>query len=64
MKTTTERAKRTKQETIEYFKHLSCWFEVESHRLEAGGRLLDAAESHGKAEAYGLAAFELERNME
>lgn len=50
------RTYRTKQETIEYFKLLSYEFEKEAHRKK------DMI-SQGKAEAYKLAAFELEKNM-
>jgi len=48
--------KRTIQETIEYFKILSYEFEVEAHQN-------NDPIARGKAEAYELAAFELERNM-
>lgn len=55
-----ERSYRTKKETIEYFKTLSYEFSKQAHREEdptAKARL------SGKAEAYELAAFELENNM-
>ena len=48
---------RTKEETIAYFKQLSFEFEKEAHRNN------DDPFSEGKAEAYKLAAFELEHNM-
>lgn len=54
-----ERTKRTIQETIEYFKHLSYEYELKAHRGGAGSEYLQA-----KAEAYELAAFELEHNLE
>lgn len=50
---------RTKNEMIEYFKHLSYQYEKDAHRGGAGSDYLQA-----KAEAYELAAFELEHNME
>ena len=49
---------RTKEEMIEYFKHLSYEYEVKAHRGGEGSDYLLA-----KAEAYELAAFELEHNM-
>ena len=52
-----KRIKRTRQETIEYFRYLSYEFSVEAHRN-------NDKVAEGKAEAYVLAAFELERNME
>lgn len=51
-----ERTYRTKQETIKYFKYLSYEFEKEANRK-------DDLIAYGKAEAYRLAAFELEKNM-
>ena len=51
------RSYRTKEETIAYFKQLSFEFETEAHRNN------DDPFSEGKAEAYRLAAFELEHNM-
>ena len=47
---------RSKEETIKYFKQLAYSFEVEAHRNK------DLI-AKGKAEAYELAAFELEHNM-
>lgn len=52
-----ENTKRTKQETINYFKHLASVFEIQAHR---NNDLI----AKGKAEAYELVAFELEKNME
>lgn len=49
--------KRTKQETIEYFKYLAFEFEKQGYRNNDSSAL-------AKAEAYEIAAFELERNME
>jgi len=47
---------RTKTEMIDYFKKLAYAFEVEAHRT--GNKV-----AKGKAEAYELAAFELEHNL-
>lgn len=47
---------RTKQETIKYLRTLSNFFLVEAHRENDDF-------SRGKAEAYEMAAFEIERNM-
>jgi hypothetical protein len=52
-----ERSYRTKEETIKYFKQLSFEFETEAHQNN------DDLFLEGKAEAYRLAAFELEHNM-
>ncbi|HDK7195010.1 TPA: hypothetical protein PTV74_003317 [Clostridium botulinum] len=52
-----ENTKRTKQETINYFKNLAYEFAKEAHR---NNDLI----AKGKSEAYEIAAFELERNME
>lgn len=46
---------RTKEETINYFKELAYKFRIEAHR---NNDLI----AQGKAEAYELAAFELEHN--
>lgn len=54
-------SKRTVEETIKYFEQLSYGFEVQAHRTEDK---LKKAGYAAKAEAYELAAFELERNME
>lgn len=51
-----ERTYRTKEETIKYFKQLAFEFEVKAHRE-------NDLIAKGMAEAYELAAFELERNM-
>lgn len=51
-----ENNKRTKEEMIEYFKHLA--YEFEKQALETND-----PKHWGKAEAYELAAFNLERNM-
>ena len=48
--------KRTKQETIEYFRYLAYVFSIQARRQNS--ELL-----RGKAEAYEMAAFELENNM-
>lgn len=51
-----EKTKRTIQETINYFKQLAFEFEKEAHRN-------NDTIAKGKAEAYTLAAFEIEKNM-
>lgn len=51
-----ENTKRTIQETIDYFKYLSYEFAKDAHR---NNNLI----AQGKAEAYELAAFEIEKNM-
>jgi len=48
---------RTKEETIELFKKYAFEYEKEANRN-------NDPIAKGKAEAYELAAFELERNME
>lgn len=55
-----ERTYRTKSETIEYFKMLSFEFSKQVHRESD---VIEKARLNGKAEAYELAAFELENNM-
>lgn len=52
-----ERTYRTKAETVEYFKYLARSFEIEAHRDN------DNPVLYAKAEAYEIAAFEVERNM-
>lgn len=52
-----EKTYRTKKETVEYFKWLSRQLETEAHRDNDNPIL------HAKAEAYKLAAFEIEKNM-
>lgn len=52
--------KRTKAETIAYFKELAYHFEVKAHRAE---NLEEKNRYSGKSEAYKMAAFEIERNM-
>ena len=49
----------TREEMIKYFKQLAFEYEVRAHREGAESDYLK-----GKAEAYELAAFELENNME
>lgn len=56
-----KRTYRTKQEIIDYFKLLSYEFAKEAHREKD---LMKKAKLEGKAEAYELASFELEHNME
>ena len=52
----TMRTYRTKEEIIKYFKQLAFEFSKEAHRN-------NNQIAQGKAEAYELAAFELENNM-
>ena len=56
-------SKRTKQETIDYFKGLSWYFRDEARKEEKSGDTNQMRYFKGKAEAYEIAAFELERNM-
>lgn len=51
-----EKTYRTRAEMIDYFKGLAFVFELEAHREKSEF-------ARGKAEAYELAAFELEHNM-
>lgn len=55
-----EHIKRTVQETIKYFRHLSHLYEVDAHRSDDP---ITKAQAKATAEAYELAAFEVERNM-
>lgn len=48
--------KRTKEETIKYFKDLAFNYEIKARRE-------NDVVAESKAEAYKLAAFELEHNM-
>ena len=50
-----ESNKRTKEETIKLFKKYAYEFEKQAHRN-------NDLEAKGKAEAYNLVVFELERN--
>ena len=50
-------SKRTKQDTIDYFKTLAYEFEKKAYRE-------DDLIAKGKSEAYRLVVFEIERNME
>ena len=50
-------SKRSKEDTIKYFKLLAFEFRKTADRDHSD-------EARGKAEAYEVAAFELERNME
>lgn len=54
--------KRTKAETIQLFKMYADGFRKEAREAEKDGR--DSRYVLGKADAYEIAAFELERNME
>lgn len=52
-----ENNKRTIQETINYFKNLAYGFAKDAHR---NNDLI----AKGKSEAYGIVAFELEKNTD
>ena len=56
---TVERTYRTKEETIKYFRDLARHYERQAYE---GYKLVDP-EAKGEAEAFELAAFQLERNM-
>ena len=49
-------SKRSKQEMIDYFLNMARAFSVQAHRF-------NSEFLRGKAEAYEIAAFELEHNM-
>lgn len=53
--------KRTKQEQIEYFQQLANEYETAAHREEDEAT---AAILASKADAYEIAAFEIDRNMD
>lgn len=53
--------KRTKEETIELFKQYAYEFECDAARTDDE---IKSAAYRAKAEAYEMAAFELERNMQ
>lgn len=55
--TITAKRYRSRQEMIDYFKQLAFDFEGQAHREKSEFK-------RGKAEAYELAAFELEHNLE
>lgn len=59
-----EKRYRTRQEMIEYFKLLAHEFEKDAQEHEKKGNVRIAAHSWGKFDAYKIAAFELEHNME
>lgn len=52
---------RSRQEMIDYFKLLAFTYGVQAQREE---KPEDSALWRGKSEAYRMAAFELERNLE
>ena len=54
------RTYRSKEELIKYFKQLSYQYGVSANRSKD---LIIKAMEQGKAEAYELAAFEVERNL-
>ncbi len=55
---------RTIPETIELFKNYSVSFEYDAHRAWRDGNTEQYAADHAKAEAYRIAAFELEHNVD
>ncbi len=55
---------RDRQEMIEYFKRLAYEFEKEAHEQAKKGNVRASAHALGKSDAYEMAAFELEHNME
>ena len=54
--------KRTKEQTISYFRELSHSFALDAHRVDRTA-LTHSTVSAIRAECYELAAFELDRNM-
>lgn len=61
---TSKRTKRTKQETIDYLRLLSDQFFAEAENMRKLNAIGNSAIASAKAEAYSIAAFEIERNME
>ena len=62
-----ERTYRTKEETIKYFKSLAYEFAMQSRKTQESTEEGSEAYANflmGKAEAYEIAAFELEKNMQ
>lgn len=55
---------RAKEEMIKLFKQYAWEFEGEAAKFRRENNLIKEAEMKGKSEAYELAAFELEHNME
>ena len=55
---------RDRQEMIEYFKVLANGFRMDAAKDGKNGNGTLAAWEMGKADAYEMAAFELEHNME
>ena len=58
-----ERTYRTKEETVAYFELLARGFERDASQAEKIGDIAAASFFRGKAEAYEVAAFEVENNM-
>lgn len=56
-------SKRTKEETIDYLRLLSDQFLAEAERMRKLNAIGNSAIASAKAEAYSIAAFEIERNM-
>lgn len=59
-----EKRYRTRQEMIEYFKSLAFGFSQDAAKAAKSGNDRLSTYSLGKSEAYQMAAFELEHNME
>ena len=59
-----ERRYRTRQEMIRYFETLADEFEKQSKKPMKRNDVCERWVALGKAEAYAMAAFELEHNME
>ena len=55
--------KRTKEQTISYFRQLSHSFGLDAHRVDRSS-VTHSTGSAIRAECYELAAFELDRNMQ
>lgn len=55
---------RTRKEMIEYFRTLAHEFEMEAHEQAKNGNVRSSAHALGKSDAYEMAAFEIEHNME
>lgn len=58
-----ERTYRTKEETIKYFKECAYEFEKLARQADKKNDIANYAFYSGKASAYDIAAFELDRNM-
>lgn len=62
-----ERTYRTNEETMKYFKSLAYEFAMQSRKIQESTEERSEVYANflmGKAEAYKMAAFELEKNMQ